>query len=170
MKEMFKNKIFLAALVVGLLLVAGVGYFVFGANSNKPVVEEEHSEEEGVHTMSPEEVGLSMEASPDKKKVRFKLAKASGFTHVEYELTYEADQSAAEIEEGGEAGGKTQKGIIGEEDFASGASTYETKWLDLGTCSRNICRYDTGVTEVKLILKLTKADGSIHQVEDTLAL
>jgi len=33
-----------------------------------------------------------------------------------------------------------------------------------GTCS-DVCHYDSGVTDIDLIVKITKTDGKIYQVE-----
>ncbi len=162
---MLKNKSVLIAVgvVVVVLLALGAFYFVANRNAAEP---EEQSSETMVKTITPEEIGLSMSLTPDKKKVQFKIAKAQGIESIEYELVYEADSTAQEKSEGGED--RVQRGITGEADVESGASSYESEELDLGSCSRNVCRYDTGVTSVDITLKLTKNDGNIYNVEDTL--
>ena len=162
---MLKNKSVLIAIgvVVAVLLALGAFYFVANQNTAEP---EEQASETMVKTISPEEIGLTMELTPDKKKVMFKIAKAEGIESIEYELVYEADSTAQEKSEGGED--RVQRGITGEADVESGASSYESEELDLGSCSRNVCRYDTGVSTVDITLKLTKSDGNIYNVEDTL--
>lgn len=164
---MLKNKNIQIALGVVLLVVVGLGGFLLFANrgAEEPV---EEASETLVKTITPEEIGLSMEATPDGKKVMFKIAKADGIESIEYELVYEADSTAQERSEGGED--RVQRGITGEADIESGATTFESEELDLGSCSRNVCRYDTGVSKVDITLKLTKSDGNIYNVEDTLEL
>lgn len=162
---MLKNRNVQIALGVVLLVLVGLGGFYFFAN--KPVEEpEEQASETLVKTISPEEIGLTMEATPDKKKIKFAIAKAKGIESIEYEIVYEADSTAQEKSEGGEP--RVQRGITGEADVPSGASKYESEELDLGSCSRNVCRYDTGVSHVDITLKLTKDDGNIYNVEDSL--
>lgn len=164
---MLKNRNIQIALGVVLLVLVGLGGFYFFANRSAEEPEEQASETL-VKTISPEEIGLTMEATPDKKKIKFSIAKAEGIESIEYEMVYEADSTAQEKSEGGEP--RVQRGITGEADVPSGASNYESEELDLGSCSRNVCRYDTGVTQVDMTLKLTKDDGNIYNVEDSLEL
>ena len=44
-----------------------------------------------------------------------------------------------------------------------------TQEIVLGTCS-DVCHYDEEVSNIKLILKVTKIDGTIARVEETLEL
>lgn len=163
---MFKNKALVIALVVVLIgVLAGGGYFLFG--KSKAPVEETEEAQDVVLKLSPEDVGLSMTPSPDNKKVKFAIDKLSGISSVEYELTYEADSTAAEQSEGGEP--RVQRGVTGESTIDSGKSKYESPWLDLGSCSKNVCRYDKGVDSLTLTLKVIK-DGKTYSVEKTLEL
>jgi hypothetical protein len=164
---MLKNKNIQIALGVVLLVIVGLGgFFLFANRGGEAPVEE--ASETLVKTIKPEEIGLKMEATPDGKKVKFSIAKADGIESIEYELTYEADSTAQEQSEGGEP--RVQRGITGEADIESGASSFESEELDLGSCSRNVCRYDTGVSSVDMTLKLTKSDGNIYNVESSLEL
>lgn len=158
---MFKNKN--VQIGLGVVLVAAVllgGYF-FVAGKSKDVEQEEPGyQEAAVETISPESIGLTIEVSKDKKKVKFMIAKATGIKTIEYELTYEADSTAQEQSEGGED--RVQRGITGDAKVTTGAS-YESEWLDLGSCSKNVCRYDKGVEKIDLTLKLIKSDGKTYQ-------
>jgi hypothetical protein len=164
---MLKNRTNQIAIGVVLFVLLALGGFYFFMNSGAEEPKEEASETL-VKTIQPEEIGLTMEITPDNKKVMFKIAKADGIESIEYELTYEADSTAQEQSEGGEP--RVQRGITGEADIESGASSFESEELDLGSCSRNVCRYDTGVDKVDMTLKLTKNDGNIYNVEDSLEL
>lgn len=167
--EDMKNKNLLYALVGILVLVLLVGGGFYFLNSrNQSDNEDEISEfEEDYPELSPDEIGLTMEARSDGRAVRFAIGKASDIESIEYDLSYEADLSDAEAAEGGE-GGRIQRGVTGE-DTVTG-DTYESEYLDLGSCSSGRCRYDTGVEEVTLVLKITKKDGNIYQVTDSLTL
>ena len=166
--NIFKNKtvVIVIGVCVGIGLLAG-GYF-FIANRSAQTEEETFIEEQVVESISPDEIGLTMEANPSGKGVRFSIEKATGIETIEYQVTYEADSTAQERSEGGET--RVQRGITGEAMIESGDSSYTSEWLDLGSCSRNVCRYDTGVSEVMLTLKITKSDGKIYEVEQSLAL
>jgi hypothetical protein len=164
--KMFKQRnVQIATGVIAVLLLIS-GFLLFGNKSKsapEPVIEDQ-----SVQAISAEELGLTLEAKPDGKAVKFKIAKLDGIKAVEYELVYEADSTAAEIAEGGEP--RVQRGITGDTNVNSGENSYESEWLDLGSCSRNVCRYDTGVEEVSLTLKLTKSDNKIYQAEKSLEL
>ena len=165
---MFKDKKILAivGVVVAVALVGG-GYFLF-AGKPAPQAEEANEEEMMAQEISAEEIGLTMNASPDGKKVNFSVEKAEGITSMEYEVTYEADSTAQERSEGGEP--RVQRGITGEATLKAGESSYESEWLDLGSCSRNVCKYDSGVSEVNMTLKIVKEDGKTYLATQTLQL
>jgi len=145
--------------VVLVLLVGGGLFFLKGKQSAAPV-EEETTQNQSIPKLSKDEIGLSMELSPDNKKVKFSIAKAADMKNVDYEITYDADSTE-------DASVKVPKGITGAEDIDG--STYETDFLDLGTCSKNVCKYDTGIENLKLLLKITKKDGKVYQSEDSIS-
>jgi len=169
MKKLFKNKKFLiiAGVVLGLVLLIG-GYLLFVNKSNSAPEDDGFLEDQVVETMNPSEIGLTMQAKPDKKAVKFAIEKAAGITSIEYQLVYEADSTAAERSEGGED--RVQRGITGEAEIESGSASYESEWLDLGSCSKNVCRYDSGVKSITITLKIVKDDGKVYQVEQSLEL
>ncbi|MGH7204238.1 MAG: hypothetical protein ACREHC_07380 [Candidatus Levyibacteriota bacterium] len=164
---MLRNRSVQIALGVIILLVIGVGgYFIVAGSKAKPV-EDQTVDENLIQTLSPKDIGLTLEPSSDKKKVKFKIAKASDIKSVEYELTYEADSTKQEISDGGDA--RVQRGITGEANV-DGAATYESDYLILGSQSATVVRYDTGVKSVKLTLKVTKSNNKVYQVIDNLTL
>ncbi len=167
--DMFKNRTVQIVLgVVLLIAVLGGGYFfIAGKTKSKPQVAQDNTQDV-VYKLSPEELGLSLTAKPDNKAVKFAIAKLDGITSVEYQLTYEANSTAQEQSEGGEP--RVQRGITGEAKIQSGDSSYASPWLDLGSCSKNICRYDTGVKSVALTLKIVKHDGKTYEVTKKLDL
>lgn len=168
--KLFKNKtvIIVLGVIVGLGILAG-GYAIFASRANSQSQNDDQSmNEQVVQKIKPEEVGLTIEATPDKKKVKFAVAKANGIKSMEYQLTYEADSTAAEQSEGGDA--RVQRGITGQATIKDDESSYASDLLDLGSCSKNVCRYDTGVKSVTLTLKITKDDGKVYEVDKTLDL
>lgn len=155
----------IAAVIIAILVLVS-GYLLF-AGKSKPE-EEVVAQDQTVQTVSAEELGLTLTAKPDKKAVKFAISKLEGIESIEYELTYEADSTAAEQSEGGEP--RVQRGITGEAEIDSNDNTFESEWLDLGSCSKNVCRYDSGVESVSLTLKIGKADGKILQATEDLEL
>ncbi len=163
--KFFKTRNGMIALGAIALLVLISGYLLF---AGKPkAVKEEVAQDQTVQTITAEELGLKLTAKPDGKAVKFEISKLSGIKTLEYELTYEADSTAQEQSEGGEP--RVQRGITGEAEIGS-ESTFESEWLDLGSCSKNVCRYDSGVESVSLTLKIGKNDGKILQAEESLEL
>jgi hypothetical protein len=165
---MFKNRsLQIIVGVILLLIIVGGGYYVVAGSKTKPV-EDQTVDNTVVQMLSPTDIGLSLEASSDKKRVKFKIEKASDIKSIEYELTYEADSTKQEISDGGDK--RVQRGITGDANIEQGASTYESDYLVLGSESANIVRYDTGVKSVSITLKITKNNNKVYQVQDKLDL
>ena len=72
-----------------------------GKQGPKPTPVENAGSQE-VQTLQPQDIGLKMQLTSDKKKVKVIVEKASDIKSVEYEITYEADVPASEKLEGGE--------------------------------------------------------------------
>lgn len=160
------KKILLIAAAVVLIVLVGAFLFMSKNNSVSKNTDDTGFIEEDLPKLSASEVGLVLTASKNKRQVQFTLSKATDITNLEYELSYEAD-SSGNSDEGEPA--RITRGVAGE-DTLDGSSEYTSKMLDLGSCSSGTCRYDTGVTSVKLLLKLTKTDGKVYQVESALEL
>jgi hypothetical protein len=161
------------------------GYFFLNAKSKAKPQVDQSANQQVVQKLSPEDLGLSLTALADNKAVKFTLTKIDGIKTIEYELTYEADSTAQEQSDGGDP--RVQRGITGSVDFASVGKNkssagqadqevyvpgekYQSAKLDLGSCSKNICRYDTGVKSVDLTLKIVKTDGKTYSAEEKLDL
>ena len=123
---------------------------------NTPNTEDQQAVQ-NVPTRTPEDVGLTMTARSDNRAIEFVLTKIDGIKSVDYELTYTAT-------------GAQNRGIIGTITVKQGDQTISSGFLDLGSCSSGVCKYDTGVKSVGLQLNITKTDGSTYQVNDTLKL
>lgn len=166
------NKKFLIPVlaVVVVLLVGAGGYFFLSRNaSESPSNQEEQGFiDEVIPTMAPDAIGLSMVARSDKRAVKLVLSNASDIQSIEFDLVYDADQSTSFGEDDGGSGQVSRN--VTDEVAIDGDSPFETKYYDLGSCSSGKCRYDTGVTEVRLEMKVTKKDGKVFQVSDSLDL
>lgn len=162
------KKILTISGIVVLLLILVAGFY-FLSTKSKTSTSTKESTETIVLNLSPEDIGLRLVTSSDKKKVKIVIDNVSNIKDFSYEITYDADIPASELA-AGEEGGKVERGFSGEEIIKSGQTSYESKYLDLGSCSRNVCRYDTGVTEVKIMMKVVKKDEKIYKVEDSIKL
>ncbi len=165
-----RNKKILIPTVLAVLIVLLIGAYVmfFNSQTGSSADLSPTPININIENISPEEIGLTMKASPEKQKVQFAIAKMSDIKAISYELTYEADSTEAEKSDGAED--KAMRAVIGESEFKSGSSNYTSPWLDLGSCSRNVCKYDKGVEKVDLLLKITKDNNKVYQAETSLEL
>lgn len=144
-----KNKMLGGILIIVMLLLVGGGIFLATKKSSKSVTPPAQQEE--ILTLSPEDIGLSLAMGSDQKRVIMEIANTEGLTSVEYQLSYTSK-------------GDIPRGAIGTAEVKGNAIKKE---IILGTCS-DVCHYDQDVSDIKLILKVTKADGKIYQVEKIL--
>jgi len=150
-----KNQKVIIGIVVGLLVLVGVGYFIFSpkkSSSIPQVPEPQVAEEETILTLPPEDIGLTIKAIENNRKVLMEIANTSGLTSLDYELSYTSK-------------GDIPRGVLGTIDVESNKPIKHE--IVLGTCS-DVCHYDEEVSDIKLILKVTKTDGKVYQSQKTL--
>lgn len=164
------KKILLPVIAFVILVLAGGGYFILSQNSSDSADSEEQQGiiDEVIPTMAPGDIGLKMVPRSDNRAVKLVLSAASDVEKIEFDLVYDADQSTSFGEDDG-GSGKVSRNVT-DEVMVNGKSPFETKFYDLGSCSSGKCRYDTGVTTIKLEMKVTKKDGKVFQVSDSLEL
>lgn len=152
-----KNKKLTTFALIGSVILIMAGVFVLTSNKKPAVVQVEQAPiEDQISIVKPEEIGLSLMTSSDDKKVIFEIANTEGISGIEYELTYTSKVNRENVVRG--ANGSIEIKQPGQS---------AKKEITLGTCS-DVCHYDEDVSNIKLILKVTKADGSMSQVEKSL--
>lgn len=150
-----KNKKLLIGIIVLLVLAAG-GVLVLSSNKKAvPVQVDQIPSEEKVTTIKPEDIGLSLTASADNKKVIIEVANTKDISGLDYELSYTSK-------------GNIPRGVIGHIDIKQEGKSVKQE-ITLGTCS-DVCHYDQDVSNIKLILKVAKTDGTVSQVSKSLEL
>lgn len=150
-----RNKNLVIFLVVGLVVLIGAGILVLSSNKKPASVAEQTSLEEKVAIIRPEDIGLSLTASSDNHKVTLEVTNTKDITGLDYELSYTSK-------------GDIPRGVIGHIDIKQTGKAV-TQEITLGTCS-DVCHYDQDVSNIKLILKVVKTDGTTSQVEKSLEL
>lgn len=138
------------------LIVVGVGAFVLFFNKKAvpaPIVQT--PAEDVIAVVRPEEIGLSLTASADSKKIIFEIANTKDISNIDYELSYMSK-------------GDIPRGAIGNISIKQAGQSVKQE-IPLGTCS-DVCHYDQEVSDIRLILKVVKTDGSTSQTEKTLEL
>lgn len=150
------NKRLMVYVVAGiaLLIIGGLIVLSSGEKTNSVSIVQV-SPEDAVLTMKPEEIGLSLTATAGNRKAVLKVDNTAGISGLDYELSYTSR-------------GDIPRGVIGHIDIKQ-AGKKVLQEITLGTCS-DVCHYDEDVSDIKLILKVEKTDGTTAQVEKTLEL
>ena len=147
------NKKLLIFGAIGLVILIGAAFLILsGSKKAEPEVAQAPLEEQ-VTVIKPEDIGLTLTMSADGRKIIFTIANAQGISGVDYELSYISK-------------GDIPRGAIGRTDIKGDSIKQE---IPLGTCS-DVCHYDEDVSDIKLILKVAKTDGTTSQVEKSLEL
>jgi hypothetical protein len=152
--EIIRNKKILG--IVGVFVVLAIlgGVFLLKSNNAQEAPSDDILSGSDLPTLSPEDIGMEVMVRQDKKALMFELTKADDIKRVEYTIEYEK-----EIE-----GETVPEGIFGEMNIADDGIT-KTDYREFGTCSAGRCRYDDVVSDIKIVLKVTKKDGKDYQVE-----
>jgi hypothetical protein len=149
-----KNKNLIVYIAIGLIIIIGVTAFVFFGRKSASSSDIQTSPEEVVSAMKPEEIGLTLTAAGDNHKLILEIAKTENISKLDYELDYTKK-------------GDIPTGVIGNPQVKPGLPFKQE--IVLGTCS-DVCHYDEDVSNIKLVVKVTKTDGTVAQVEKTLEL
>ena len=156
MNDLLKNKVVLIVAGVIVLLVIVGGLFLF--SSKKPAVNPDAQSVNALPTQVPiptitaDSIGLTLKAGLGGKTVIVAVSDISGISAIDYELSYTSK-------------GNIPRGAIGQFDLTKKPVSKE---ITLGTCS-DVCHYDQDVTNIKIILKVTKDDGKVYQAESSLS-
>lgn len=142
-------------IVLAVLLVL-TGFFVFRTMNKSqtpaPVETEENTSlfEDDVPENTSVGVTVERSTSDDNTVVIIVSGLDNKYSGLEYEVTYESEG----IMKGVNSGSKPLE-IAGQSEF--------TRDVYLGTCSRNVCKPDTGVSALSVVLQFTDNDGNKSQ-------
>lgn len=159
MKNLFKNKLLLTAIIV-VILVIGVGGFIIMQTRNTQEQELVVEEVQNVKVLKPEDIGLELSIDEDNKIITLEASKLDGISSIEYDVSYDA-----EVTENGDEFVAT-RGVTGTLPVTAGESVI-AKDIDLGTCSRNVCKYDTVVSAVTFNIRVNFENGEVGGIETT---
>ncbi|MEX2007639.1 MAG: hypothetical protein WD992_02605 [Candidatus Levyibacteriota bacterium] len=138
--------------IIILIVVLLIGGVVLLLNKNK-TKELPVTTETAVPILSPEDIGLTIEMGSDGRRVIMMIENTGDIASIEYQLSYSSE-------------GDIPRGAIGQ-IMVKVPGQAITQEIVLGTCS-DVCHYDEDVTDIKVVLKITKTDGSVYQVEKSL--
>jgi hypothetical protein len=161
MQKYFKDKRILiaagVAIVALILIVGGVFLLTKGLNSSSSQTAQTTPTptQVPVLTLQPADIGLTLVEAANMQTATMTITKTSDISSVDYQLSYNAMVSGQSI----------PRGTIGHVDVKTPGQTI-TQQMVFGTCS-DVCHYDTGISDVQLIVKVTKSDGNVYQVQLT---
>ncbi len=158
MKDLLKNKpVLIAAGVVVLLVLVG-GLFLLTSKKSSVSQDNQNANvmptEIPVPTITAGALGLVLKSGLGGKTVVVSAQNTQGISSMEFNLTYMALVNGEKVLRGGN----------GSLDLTKKPASKE---ITLGTCS-DVCHYDVGVADIKVIVKITKTDGKVYQSEISL--
>lgn len=158
-EKYFKDKRILisagVAIVALILIVGGVFLLTKGSNSSQTAQATPTPTQVPVLTLKPTDIGLTLVEAANMQTATMTITKTSDISSVDYQLSYNAMVSGQSI----------PRGTIGHVDVKTPGQTINQQMV-FGTCS-DVCHYDTGISDVQLIVKVTKTDGNVYQVQLT---
>ncbi len=136
-------------LILGIVLIFIVGFFLVKGKFGKSgeVTPTPAAISTSIALPENQEKGVEVSLTPrsDKRAVTLKVSKISKDTvSIEYELSYDT-------------GSGLPRGVLGKAQI-KGTDSLSREIL-LGSCSKNVCVYDEGVTKISLTLKFNKSSG-----------
>jgi hypothetical protein len=156
-QELLKNKkAVIAAGIVVLILIFGLVLFLVsskGSNSTTDQTANVGPAQIPILILQPADIGLSFVPDSNMQKGTMTITKTSDITSVDYQLTYTAIVTGEPV----------ARGTIGHVDVKTKGQEISQQMV-FGTCS-DVCHYDNGIADVKLIVKVTKTGGKIYQAE-----
>ena len=154
-QKLLKNpKVMIAVGIVVLVLVVGlVLVVIMGKSNSSNQTANAQPTQVPVLTLQPSDIGLSFSPDASMQRGTMTITKATDIASVDYQLTYTAMVSGQPV----------ARGTIGHVDVKSPGQEISQAMV-FGTCS-DVCHYDTGITNATLIVKVTKTDGKIYQVQ-----
>lgn len=162
--EISKKKTILIPLILVVVLALGFGFYtlILGKSSNK--VGNQAQQEQVVKQIKAEDIGLSLTPKDDKKTVVMKVTKLSGISSIEYEVSYNA-----EVTEEGQTN-TIPRGVVNSPIEVKPGQDEVSREITLGTCSRNVCKYDKVVSDIKFVIKVNYSNGEVGSLEQSISL
>lgn len=162
MDKYLKNKnLVIAAAVIGVLIVLAGAFFIIRSSNkstNQQINGAPTATDQPILKIAPADLGITLTAGPGNKTAILGVTNTNDITSLDYELSYMATVNGAQV----------ARGAIGHIDIKQKGTAVKQS-ITLGTCS-DVCHYDVGVTDIKVILKINKSDGKTYQADLALSL
>jgi hypothetical protein len=140
-----KKNLMIVVVVAGIILLIVGGLFLFSRGKTGITSVKITPTPEPVSVEIPAEDLPTVRIIPraDKKEITLEIKEIKNADSIEYELSY--------LSKG------LSRGVVGTIELKGETSI--TRQILLGTCSKNVCKYDEGVTGGSLLLRLRGASG-----------
>lgn len=164
MNKLLKNKLVVVGIIVVVVLgIIGGGtyYLLKGDNSEAPLYQD--SSDINVKPITADEIGLVLTPTSNGKQIKLEITKLAGIDSIEYDVSYDAEVT----DEGQTA--IVSRGVSGS-PLKVGTDSKVSRVLDLGTCSRNVCKYDKVVGKVTFTIRVNYKDGTVGGIEEKVSL
>lgn len=161
---MGKNNLIIILSLIAVIVVGAGGFYFYSKNQNSSqqqqnAVPTQSADQTGnVPTLAPADIGLSLRQSDSGKfkdhGVVITVSKLDGIATIDCEFSYTAQ-------------GNLPRGGICKSITVKSTDTTITQEYPYGTCS-DVCHFDATVSDVKVIVKVTKNDGKTYQITQAL--
>lgn len=149
---MNKKPLAIAGIVIGALIVIGAVFFLLARSRKNQQIPATPTPEEGLLLETPleERPFVSLTPRADGKELTLKIDNILNADIIEYELTYLSNGLS--------------RGVIGTINLKGEVSV--SRGLLLGTCSKNVCKYDEDVSSGTLTLRFRSPEGTRKFIAD----
>lgn len=140
-----KKKLTIILIIIAVLLIVGGIFLIKGRNKDQNVDENQQDQKKTLETPLEDRPYVALIPRTDGKEFTLEISRIKNAKTIEYELVYESQGLS--------------RGVIGSVELSSGETEVSRKLL-LGTCSRDVCKYDEGVEQGSLTLRFRGAEGT----------
>ena len=140
-----KKKLTIILIIAAVLLVVGGIFLIKAKNKSQNIDENQQSQKKTLETPLEDRPYVVLVPRADGKEFTLEISRIKNAKTIEYELVYESQGLS--------------RGVIGSVELSTGETKVSRKLL-LGTCSRDVCKYDEGIEEGNLTLRFRGTEGT----------
>jgi hypothetical protein len=141
---MKKNLTIILIIVAVILIVSGI-FLIKGKDKNQKTNENQQDQKKTLETPLEDRPYVVLIPRADGNEFTLEISRIKNAKTIEYELVYESQGLS--------------RGVIGSVEISSGETEVSRKLL-LGSCSKDVCKYDEGVEQGSLTLRFRGAEGT----------
>lgn len=162
---MTKKNIIIIIAAILVLVGGGSGIFLYAhSSSSQTVVPTPTPAEQQVLALQPEDIGLALTSTTYTKgsssgpAMHMEITKLNGVQSVDCEIHYTHSV---------DTGGRIEEGILCNLDAKNTSKISQD--FPFATCS-DVCHFQKDIQDISAIIKVTKTDGKVYEVKQTMSL